>query len=165
MKLAHTTAVALAEMFTAQWELQVDGFDVDPQALRGEERAEYVRWNALALIAELTEALEEVGWKPWASDRSISPELFLKELVDAFHFLVNLALVAGGELRLTPWETGTYFADLYASKRQTNLDRQLEGYTGTDKCPECKRDRATTMVVSPGTPDLHYCPCGYSYDR
>jgi hypothetical protein len=95
---------ALGELLFLQWSLQVDSFDLNPQALDGDARAEFVRWNVLALEDEL---------------------------------------------------------------RDVNAQRQADGYTGTDKCPQCKRDKATTIILKHNVllDELHFCPCGYSYDR
>lgn len=149
----------LTEMLRAQLELQRQSFDVDPTTLEGEERAEFIRWNVLALEDELHEALNEVGWKPWASDRSIDRDLFLKEMVDAWHFFMNLLLVGSST---EPDLLAEIFTSMYQEKRQVNADRQAAGYTGTDKCPQCGRDRATTQIVIYAEP-RPYCPCGYVY--
>lgn len=105
----------------------------------GEELADSVMMNATAMIAELGEVLNELGWKPWASPRGwVNRDAFVRELVDVGHFLGNM-LVAVGVTDLE-WEMA------YRSKQQTNLERQLEGYTGRNKCPRCKRayDDVTT---------------------
>jgi hypothetical protein len=157
---------ALGELLFLQWSLQVDSFDLNPQALDGDARAEFVRWNVLALEDELHEALQECGWKPWATDRSMDGEAMLKELVDALHFFMNLALVAGAHLG-SPQAVGHRLVELYLEKRDVNAQRQADGYTGTDKCPQCKRDKATTIILKHNVllDELHFCPCGYSYDR
>jgi dimeric dUTPase (all-alpha-NTP-PPase superfamily) len=89
----------LEEMLKLQSQLQaryhdgVEPIDLDPQA-----RKEYVRSMVLALTDELHEALREVPWKPWSKTSlwdQIGTENFKLELVDAFHFYMNLMLVSG----------------------------------------------------------------------
>lgn len=169
----------IADMLKAQLQLQRGSFGADPTKMTPDERAEYIRSNVLALEDELHEALHEVGWKPWATDRSIDHEAFMKEMVDAWHFFMNLMLVGSG-VEIAPRSDGTmemealaqWFGDRYMEKREVNADRQAEGYTGTDKCPACKRDRATTAIDVPGLHELgeadqimgQMCPCGHVYE-
>ena len=54
------------------------------------------------------------------------------ELVDVFHFFMNLCMVA----HMGPEE----LMQRYIEKRNVNAKRQEEGYDGVStKCPECKR--------------------------
>jgi len=158
-----------AEMLKAQHALQVESFGKDPLLLVGDERAEFIRWNVLALEDELHEMLGELGWKPWATDRSVNVQPARKELVDAIHFFMNLLLAIHGDeegngLTDTPEDIAKIFYTEYFEKKKVNAQRQAEGYTGLDKCPTCKRDRKTTSTLT-GTPgeNIEYCPCGYSY--
>jgi len=97
-----------------------------------EERMEAIRTNVLALEDELHEALGETGWKPWASSNHVNYDAFYAEMVDAFHFFMNLML-----------HTGMTMDDLYKgymAKNAVNHKRQVEGYDGvTTKCPQCRR--------------------------
>ena len=122
---------SLDEAFVQQYILQRTSFNTNPSDMTEEERAEWIRWNVLALTDELHEALGEVGWKPWASSRHLNREAYKGELVDAFHFFINLCLVA----RISAKE----LLDGYFAKRERNAERQSNGYTGLDKCPGCKR--------------------------
>lgn len=122
----------LAEMLEAQHRLQVNSFGNDPTQLTDEERVEWIRWNVLALEDELHEALAEVGWKPWATSKHVNREAFIGELVDAFHFFMNLMLVVNC--------TAEELTKAYSEKRGLNAKRQTEGYDGiAGKCPHCKR--------------------------
>ena len=112
-------------------DLQRTAFDVDPPYLDDEERAEFVRWNILAATDELHEALNEVGWKPWATDRYFNRDAFVGELIDVMHFIGNLLVTAG--------VTGEELSQRYHSKQQRNRYRQVVGYTGLEKCPTCRR--------------------------
>lgn len=114
----------LEEIFELQARLQRERFR-DPSRLNREEAIEFIRWNVLALQDELHEALQEVGWKPWASSCHINRDEFIGELVDAIHFLVNLFLVVGA--------TADEVAERYAKKNHKNHLRQERGYTGLEK--------------------------------
>ena len=111
----------LREIFTLQRKLQVEKFR-DPVRLSRDEAIEFIRWNVLALEDELHEALNEIGWKPWASSKHINREAYIGELVDAVHFLVNLFRVVGA----TPEEV----LERYESKNAKNHRRQEAGYDG-----------------------------------
>lgn len=116
----------------AQLELQVKSFKADPRFLSDPEKLEWIRWNVLALEDELHEALAETGWKPWATSQHINRDAFIGELVDAFHFLMNLMLITNC--------TAAEFLHRYAEKRGINAARQAAGYDGiSSKCSVCKR--------------------------
>lgn len=118
----------------------------DPATLRDDVMAEFMRWNAFALEDEIHEAMQEVGWKPWATSRHINYEAFLKEMVDAFHFFMNMLLCAGQGRK--PAVIAEDFTILYIAKNAENAQRQQEGYDGVkDKCPVCKRE--TTYGLCP----------------
>lgn len=111
-------------IFELQGKLQRDKFR-DPARMSRIEAIEFIRWNTLALTDELHEALQEVGWKPWATSSHINREEYVGELVDAMHFLVNLFLVVGA----TPAEV----LERYTNKNAKNHTRQETGYTGLEK--------------------------------
>ena len=122
----------LDEIFKRQIELQTKSFGVDPRDLTGDDMANYVQSMSLALTDEIHEALNEVGWKPWATSRHVNREAYVGELVDALHFLVNLFLVVGADAHEVHYR--------YVEKSQRNKKRQEEGYDGvTGKCPTCSR--------------------------
>lgn len=132
-------AVGLAHLLQLQYDLQ---FEIPPprnvMQLVGQERVEFIRWNYIALVDELHEALQEISWKPWASAEFFNRELFLKELVDAFHFFMNLLLVAAPTPAVN--DLAHEFVQLYLKKREINRERHAAGYDGvSDKCPNCKR--------------------------
>lgn len=124
--------MTLQKAIDAQLELQKKSFGSDPTALNNDEKIEWIRWNMLALQDELHEALAEVGWKPWASKKFFNRDAYVHELVDAFHFFMNLLIVAdcdADELLAT-----------YFHKRGINVKRQAAGYDGVaGKCSTCKR--------------------------
>lgn len=112
--------------------------DGDPQKLEEDARAEFMTWNAYALEDEIHEAMSETGWKPWAKSRHINQPAFNKEMVDAFHFFMNLLLAANPDS--TPEEIADNFTRDYIAKNAVNANRQAMGYTGLDKCKQCHRD-------------------------
>lgn len=97
-------------------------FGVRPAALEGEERAEYLRAMVLATTDELHEALREVAWKPWSKRPvgEMNRENFRNELVDAFHFFMNLMLVAN--------ISAEEFFTAYLRKNNVNHGRIDDGY-------------------------------------
>ena len=116
----------------AQLELQIKSYGSDPRGLDDEGKLEWIRWNMLALEDELHEALAEVGWKPWAKSKHINRDAFVSELVDAFHFLMNLMLIVDCD--------ADEFLAKYFEKRGINAARQAAGYDGVaGKCQTCKR--------------------------
>ena len=131
---------SLDTAFRDQEDLQIDSYNGSPALLTDEGKIEFIRWNILALEDELHEALGEVGWKPWATSRHINRAAYRGELVDAFHFFMNLCLVVG--------ISAEELLNEYRKKRALNAERQLEGYDGvSSKCPACGRaldDPATT---------------------
>lgn len=132
--------MTLSQALQAQYELQLKSFGNDPKQLNDEEKLEWVRWNMLALMDELHEALAETGWKPWAKSKHINRDAYVSELVDAFHFLMNLMLVVDC--------SAEEFLAKYFEKRGINADRQAAGYDGVaGKCPKCKRALDDTAVT------------------
>lgn len=123
----------LTWMFHKQDELQRNTYGKSPLEMEDdEERVQFIKDMVLAAEDELHEALAEVGWKPWATSRHINEEAFKGELVDLFHFFMNLCLV----VKMTPQE----LHERYAEKRGRNIKRQQEGYDGiAGKCMICHR--------------------------
>lgn len=155
------TPTTLTDMFKRQHQLQVDSFSINPCALDGEDVVTFIRWNVLALENELHEALDEVNWKPWAkSPREIRDvEAFRKELVDAFHFLMNLVLTTGS----TPEDAVDAFMCQYFEKADVNAQRQADGYTGLDKCPNCHRDFNEVNIIRETNGSCVCAGCGHCW--
>jgi dimeric dUTPase (all-alpha-NTP-PPase superfamily) len=121
-----------------------------------EERMAAIRENVLACEDELHEALAETGWKPWATSNHINTEAFHSEMVDAWHFFMNLMLHSG--------MTADDLYRGYIEKNAKNIKRQADGYDGvTTKCSKCGRAMDDTAVkCSPaqrvaGTEIPSYC--------
>ena len=134
--------MTLQQMLTRQHKAQLEAHGLDLPALNEQERIWAIRWNILALEDELHEALGETGWKPWASSRHFNRDAFVSELVDAWHFLMNLFLIAGVDAE--------ELTRAYNHKRDLNDARQRAGYDGVStKCPNCGRaldDQAVTCT-------------------
>lgn len=98
-----------------------------------DEFADAIVMNHSALVVELSEFMQEVGWKEWAQPRGwVNRRSALIELVDAAHFLANLLVRLG--VTDEEWERE------YQQKQEVNRRRQAEGYDGvSDKCPHCGR--------------------------
>lgn len=138
----------LSYMYELQRELQAEAYGKDPTELEGDERLQFAKDMHIALTDELHEALGEIGWKPWATSKHFEEDAYKAELVDAWHFFMNLMLVA----RMTPED----LFQGYTKKRQRNIERQLEGYDGVStKCPYCKRALDDPAVKC--EPEYKYC--------
>lgn len=123
---------ALQMILDNQKALQKKSYGIDVATLSAEDRSTYIRDMSLALTDELHEALNEVGWKPWATSRHLNRAAYAGELIDVLHFWCNLALAAD----LSEQD----ILDLYFAKAEKNAKRQLAGYDGVaDKCRTCGR--------------------------
>lgn len=114
--------------------LQRLSYGTDPALLEGDERAEYFRTMVAALVFELGEMSNEIGWKTWGTDRTISREAYIKEGVDVMHFIGNLFALAG--------VSDKELNDAYNAKMRVNVERmKRDNYDGRvdGKCPKCKR--------------------------
>lgn len=144
-------------MLEKQLQLQLKIIRRDPRDLEGEELMEYIRLNVLCIEDELHEALKECGWKPWATSRHLNRELFMKEMVDAWHFFMNIMLaISPGRL---PLDIAEEFAQMYVEKNRINAERQATGYDGVEnKCRNCHRDLDTLGVkIYSGVYDAYFC--------
>lgn len=144
----------LQEMFDAQRDLQLRMKPVgrDPATLTGQERVQFFKDMKLAVESELQEMLDEMSWKPWAQGEYFNEEAVWGEIIDHWHFFLNLCLVA----KLTP----EMLYERYMVKRQINIKRQEDGYDGVStKCPKCKRaldDEAVKCFYDPDD-KIGYC--------
>ena len=123
-------------------QLQEEAFGVDFGQLTGEKLADYVLTNAYSVNDEIAEVMGEFNWKPWAKNRGefTDRDAFVGELVDAAHFLANLACAA--DVTDEEWER------LYQAKQGRNRARQKHGYDAVkSKCPACKRELDKPGVV------------------
>lgn len=148
-------------MFTAQREMQEKAYGYDFDAMTDDERIQFIKNMVLATSDELHELLGETGWKPWAKSKFINHHEYRKEVVDIFHFFMNLMLVVG--------MTTDELYEGYVQKRQINIQRQLREYDGvSSKMPCCQRaveDVSFTEVRKlNGALDFVICVCGDRVD-
>ncbi len=113
----------LQDAFEMQLNSQVErGFNFP---MTGEARAAYIKTQTLHCIDELCEMLHEVkGYKEWKrydyadeDTNTIADMKATEELVDAFHFFMNIALALG--------ITADDLLSGYATKQQINEERLL----------------------------------------
>jgi dUTPase-like protein len=104
----------------------------DFSTMEDHEKIGYIKEMNLAAQVELVEALDEIGWKSWASSRHINRAAFINELVDVLHFAFNmLAAVQCSDRELY---------NRFREKAIINARRVMNGYTGVEeKCPRCNR--------------------------
>lgn len=118
----------LQDAFDRQELVQHDFMGVDTSNLCEHELAEYIRWNTLAMQAEMIELMDCVQWKPWAQNQGkikVDRDKLLDEAADVWCFFMNILLA----LKITP-------ADLIRQhhlKTMVNIYRQLDGYDTWDK--------------------------------
>lgn len=135
--------------------LQAEAYGRDLWGIEGVEKAESITRDFAEVVIELGEMMNEYpGHKSWVIDRTvIDREKFIREGVDALHFLANMLT----SVQCTDEELTEY----YLEKMQKNRDRQTSGtYDGVhDKCPHCHRE-LDDVLLSDGTVQ-HYvgsCP-------
>lgn len=76
---------------------------------------------AFALQDEIHEFVRELNWKPWKqTKKEVNVETVQKELIDAWHFLIELSLMWG--------LNSENVHDLYLQKNLENNQRQDKGY-------------------------------------
>ena len=76
--------------------------------------------HTLALIDELFEALRETAWKPWKKQQVTDFIKVREELIDAWHFLINLSMLVGMDSNI--------LFNKFCEKNRENFKRQDEGY-------------------------------------
>lgn len=120
-------------MLELQAALQTHSYGTDPRLITEPvERIQFIKDMHTAIGSELQEMMDEIGWKPWASSNHINEVAAKGEIVDVFHFFMNLMLA----FHMTPEE----LFEGYMEKRARNAVRQAEGYDGIEgKCPRCHR--------------------------
>lgn len=145
----------LSEMLDMQRDLQVTAYHRDPSTLDISDKIQFIKDMHIAITDELHELLGEVDWKPWThGDRGINYAGAKKELVDVWHFFMNLMIV----LDVTPDELFAF----YTKKRQVNINRQNNEYDGVStKCPKCKRALEDVVLyeVTIDTGIIVLCEC------
>lgn len=112
----------LAVMLDKQLELQRRyNNGIHPGQFGGQRKWQYIKDMILATEDELHEALRETPWKPWSSSKAFDREAFKDELVDGWHFYMNLLIAAN--------ISAEEFFTAYLRKNGVNHDRIDEGYS------------------------------------
>lgn len=128
----------LARMIAAQKDLQVRVYGHNFKEMTLQERVDFIKENVLALTDELHELLAETSWKPWAKSEFLHVEKARSELIDAWHFMMNIQIALS--YWLSPDDIAEQMATMYELKRGINEQRQEDGYDGrSTKCPGCNR--------------------------
>lgn len=121
------------DAFEIQRSMQRNVYGDDVTQMEGKVLAGYISFNVLAMTDELHELLNETCWKPWTATEENNLIAAQGELVDVFHFFLNLM----DATNLTP----EALLEKYKEKQMRNIQRQLDKYDGrSTKCPGCKRD-------------------------
>jgi len=84
------------------------------------QNIERIKNQILALLDETMEALNEVPWKPWKHNQEFNIYKFRMELIDIFHFLINLFIFSGMNTEMIKFH--------FLKKNQINIKRQKNGY-------------------------------------
>lgn len=79
-----------------------------------------IKNQILALVDESMEALREIPWKAWKINTSFDIPKFRMELIDVFHFLINLFIFAGMDSNMV--------LQYFLEKNKINVQRQKDGY-------------------------------------
>lgn len=150
----------LSQMLGMQRNLQVTGYGGDPGQMDLPTKIQYLKDMKLGIESELQELLDETDWKPWTvGERKINYDGAKKELVDCWHFIMNMMLALN-------MSTDDLYK-MYMKKHQVNADRMASGtYDGkSTKCPGCKRaleDVSLTDIklTNSNITDVIMCQCG-----
>jgi len=73
-----------------------------------------------ALVHEAIELQRETNWKWWKKDKILDNEKLQEEIIDLWHFLIQLSIEAGFEPQI--------LISKYMEKNKENTGRQLRGY-------------------------------------
>lgn len=91
------------------------------------DKQEFINQNILALVEESVEIMRCTPYKNpnyvkfgWKKNQEWDINLYKDEIVDLFHFLMNLCLVVG--------MNSTEFFEIYCKKNKVNFKRQDDGY-------------------------------------
>lgn len=73
-----------------------------------------------ALLHEIVELQRETGWKWWKTEKAIEGQRIQEEVIDLWHFLIQLSIEAGLDPEL--------LISKYIEKNKENTKRQQHGY-------------------------------------
>ncbi|MHA1685204.1 MAG: dUTPase [Candidatus Heimdallarchaeaceae archaeon] len=81
---------------------------------------QFITEQTLCLIVELVEALQNTPWKSWKKNQEFNKHKFREELIDCWHFLINLSLSAG--------YNSQELYEAFLEKHRINNERQDNNY-------------------------------------
>lgn len=81
---------------------------------------EHVRLMFIGIITEACEVLEETNWKPWKKHRLINDEKLKEEIIDLWHFVINLTIASDMNAREV--------IKRFKEKNKVNIKRQEDKY-------------------------------------
>jgi len=112
----------LFELFELQKSFHLLTSDIPQKRFQvvSKSNIEQIKNQILALIDEVMEALREVPWKSWKINQDFNVSKFKMELIDVFHFLINLFVLAGMD--------SEEVISLFKIKNKINVRRQKDGY-------------------------------------
>lgn len=84
------------------------------------ESREYMNEQTLALFVETGEMIQETNWKTWKKPKKVNTPKLNEEIIDMWHFLINISLAAGLD------SGDVHF--MFVKKNDENIRRQEEGY-------------------------------------
>jgi len=105
----------LKDMFDKQKELQIKLGNTDILY-----NVQYLKDMILASVDELMEVLREIPWKNWKKQQEFHKEELKEEIVDVYHFLINISLASGMDYE--------ELHERYMNKNKINHQRQKDGY-------------------------------------
>lgn len=80
---------------------------------------EYKKEMALALMIEIGEFMNTVDWKSWKHNHIENEDKIKEELIDVWHFLINITL---------PWMSVNELYKRFNKKHNINNERQKNDY-------------------------------------
>lgn len=113
----------LERIFELQKQFQIilgNQFLIEYKEIKYFDNIHQIKNQLLALFSETGEALNEIPWKPWKRNQEFNIAKFRMELIDCFHFLINLFLYSG-------MDADDVFV-LFQKKNEINRRRQRDGY-------------------------------------
>ena len=80
----------------------------------------FINEQALAMFVETAEMIQETNWKSWKKPKEIDQAKFREELIDMWHFMINLTIASGMDA------SDVY--EQFMAKHRINRERQDKGY-------------------------------------
>lgn len=85
-----------------------------------EDLQNYINLMVLGVLEELGECLHETKWKPWKKTATYNENNFQKEVIDLWHFVINLTIASGMD--------ANKLFEKFSEKNKINHRRQENGY-------------------------------------